>query len=129
MKRRLPSGPDFAVEAGRIIGDVNYVHPFREGNGRARLLFLQQLCHAANYPAKAIEETRFSRQTPIRRHGAYPASRGQRRGLSATAASVAASWARMKATTPEGAIPANVLEKARAIVTAGLANDVDAVNQ
>ena len=24
----------FAAEAGRIIGDVNYVHPFREGNGR-----------------------------------------------------------------------------------------------
>jgi hypothetical protein len=34
----------------------------------------------------------------------------------------------MKATTPEGAIPAKVSENARAIVTAGLANDVDAVN-
>ena len=31
--------------------------------------------------------------------------------------------------TPEGAIPANVSESARAIVTAGLANEVDAVNQ
>jgi hypothetical protein len=33
------------------------------------------------------------------------------------------------ATTPDGAIPANVSETERAIVTAGLANDVKAVNQ
>jgi hypothetical protein len=33
----------------------------------------------------------------------------------------------MKATTFEGAIPAKVSENARAIVTAGFANDVDAV--
>ncbi len=39
--------PDFAAEAGRIVGDVNYVHPFREGNGRTQLLFLEQLCPAA----------------------------------------------------------------------------------
>lgn len=38
---------NFAGEAGRLIGDVNYVHPFREGNGRAQLQFLKQLCHAA----------------------------------------------------------------------------------
>jgi hypothetical protein len=37
--------------------------------------------------------------------------------------------AMMKAMTPLGAIPANVSEKPRAIVTAGLANEVDAVNQ
>jgi hypothetical protein len=35
----------------------------------------------------------------------------------------------MKATTFDGAIPAKVSESDRAIVTAGLANDVDAVNQ
>jgi hypothetical protein len=35
----------------------------------------------------------------------------------------------MKAGAPAGAIPAKVLERARAIVTAGLANEVDAVNQ
>ncbi len=31
---------DFAAAAGPIIGDVNYVHPFREGNGRTQLLYL-----------------------------------------------------------------------------------------
>ena len=46
-----------------------------------------------------------------------------------TAASIPASWAMMKAKTPVGAIPANVSDIARAIVTAGLANEVDAVNQ
>ena len=35
----------------------------------------------------------------------------------------------MKAATPAGAMPAKVSESERAIVTAGLANDVDAVNQ
>jgi cell filamentation protein len=31
------SQADFAAGAGRIIGDINYVHPFREGNGRTQL--------------------------------------------------------------------------------------------
>jgi hypothetical protein len=35
----------------------------------------------------------------------------------------------MKAGAPEGAMPAKVSDTARATVTAGLANDVDAVNQ
>jgi cell filamentation protein len=39
----------FAAEAGRIIGDVNHVHPFREGNGRTQLLYLQQLSGIAGH--------------------------------------------------------------------------------
>lgn len=39
----------FAAEAGRIIGDVNYVHPFREGNGRTQLEYLQQLGRRAGH--------------------------------------------------------------------------------
>lgn len=35
----------------------------------------------------------------------------------------------MNSGTPAGAMPANVLLRDRAIVTAGLANDVEAVNQ
>ena len=54
---------------------------------------------------------------------------GHNHGAIATAASIPTSWARMNATTPEGAIPANVSESARAIVTAGLAKEVEAVNQ
>lgn len=40
----------FAAAAGEIMGDVNYVHPFREGNGRAQLLYLHQFCERAGHP-------------------------------------------------------------------------------
>ncbi len=39
----------FAEAAGKIIGDVNYVHPFREGNGRAQLFYLAQLAAQAGH--------------------------------------------------------------------------------
>lgn len=32
------------------MGDVNYVHPFREGNGRTQLYFLEQLAEQAGHP-------------------------------------------------------------------------------
>lgn len=37
------SADEFSAQAGEIIGDINYVHPFREGNGRAQLEYLRQL--------------------------------------------------------------------------------------
>jgi cell filamentation protein len=40
---------DFASAAGGIIGDVNYVHPFREGNGRTQLQYLKQLAARAGH--------------------------------------------------------------------------------
>ncbi len=40
---------DFATAAGRIMGDVNYVHPFREGNGRTQLFYLAQLAEQAGH--------------------------------------------------------------------------------
>jgi len=40
----------FAEAAGRIMGDVNYVHPFREGNGRTQLYYLAQLAERAGHP-------------------------------------------------------------------------------
>ena len=33
----------FARKAAGIIGDINYVHPFRDGNGRTQLQYLKQL--------------------------------------------------------------------------------------
>jgi cell filamentation protein len=39
----------FAVAAGEIMGDVNHVHPFREGNGRAQLYYLEQLAEQAGH--------------------------------------------------------------------------------
>jgi cell filamentation protein len=47
--RSLSQG-DFARAAGGIIGDVNYVHPFREGNGRTQLQYLKQLAARAGHP-------------------------------------------------------------------------------
>jgi cell filamentation protein len=43
-------GAGFADKAGEIIGDVNYVHPFREGNGRTQLQYLKQLAAQAGHP-------------------------------------------------------------------------------
>ena len=40
---------DFAKRAGEIIGDLNHVHPFREGNGRTQLQFLNQLADRAGH--------------------------------------------------------------------------------
>lgn len=48
----------FAREAGQIMGDVNYVHPFREGNGRAQLVYLRQLAEQAGHP---LDLTRLDR--------------------------------------------------------------------
>lgn len=39
----------FAKQAGEIIGDLNHVHPFREGNGRTQLQFLNQLAERAGH--------------------------------------------------------------------------------
>jgi cell filamentation protein len=39
----------FAAAAGAIMGDVNYVHPFREGNGRAQFFYLEQLAEQARH--------------------------------------------------------------------------------
>lgn len=40
----------FADAAARIMGDVNYVHPFRDGNGRTQLQYLDQLAAQAAHP-------------------------------------------------------------------------------
>jgi len=45
----------FAEKAGEIIGDVNYVHPFREGNGRTQLEYLRQLADQAGHDFSAAK--------------------------------------------------------------------------
>ena len=53
------SGPDgFAQSAGPVLGDVNHVHPFREGSGRTQLQYLKQLVARAGH---AIDLTRIDR--------------------------------------------------------------------
>lgn len=52
------SPKEFAREAADILGDVNYVHPFREGNGRTQLQYLKQLSDKAGHQ---INLTRLNR--------------------------------------------------------------------
>jgi cell filamentation protein len=33
-----------------IVGDINFVHPFREGNGRTQLQYLKLLAKRAGHP-------------------------------------------------------------------------------
>ncbi|MEA2909616.1 MAG: cell filamentation protein [Bradyrhizobium sp.] len=46
--RGLPR-EEFAKRAADIMAAINRVHPFREGNGRAQRVFLEQLAHAAGH--------------------------------------------------------------------------------
>ena len=44
------SGRDgFAKDVGPLLGDVNHVHPFREGNGRTQLQYLKQLARRSGH--------------------------------------------------------------------------------
>jgi cell filamentation protein len=43
------STTEFSTRAGEIMGNVNYVHPFREGNGRTQLQYLKQLAERAGH--------------------------------------------------------------------------------
>lgn len=52
----------FAEEAAEIIGDLNLIHPFRDGNGRTQLLYLKQLAEQAG---QTIDLTRLDRETWI----------------------------------------------------------------
>ncbi len=47
--RGLPA-TDFAREAAHFLAELNAIHPFREGNGRASLAFLTLLAAQAGHP-------------------------------------------------------------------------------
>jgi len=44
------SRSDFLREAARFLGELNAIHPFREGNGRAQLAFLGLIGATASHP-------------------------------------------------------------------------------
>jgi cell filamentation protein len=46
---RQRSARDFARAAGEVIGDINHLHPFREGNGRTQLIYLRELGEQASH--------------------------------------------------------------------------------
>jgi cell filamentation protein len=41
---------EFVTAAARFLGELNAIHPFREGNGRTQLTFLHLLGHRAGHP-------------------------------------------------------------------------------
>ncbi len=43
------SRADFAGQVAVIVGDINYIHPFREGNGRTQLQYLKLLAERAGH--------------------------------------------------------------------------------
>jgi cell filamentation protein len=65
--RGLSAG-EFAKRSAVIIGDVNYIHPFREGNGRTQLQYLKLLALRAGHalglsridPASWVEASKMS---------------------------------------------------------------------
>lgn len=44
------SASEFSARAGHYLGEINVLHPFREGNGRAQREFIGQLAQAAGHP-------------------------------------------------------------------------------
>ena len=50
----------FAEGAGPVLGDVDHVHPFREGNGRTQLQYLKQLARRAGH---RLDLTRLDRKS------------------------------------------------------------------
>jgi fido (protein-threonine AMPylation protein) len=44
------SRSEFLREAARFLGEINAIHPFREGNGRAQLAFLGLIGTKAGHP-------------------------------------------------------------------------------
>jgi cell filamentation protein len=44
------SAPQFVDEAARFLAELNAIHPFREGNGRAQLAFLSMVSNHVSFP-------------------------------------------------------------------------------
>ena len=71
------SANDFADLAGEIIGDLNYVHPFREGNGRTQAIYLEQLAGQAGHALdlKAVQKEAWINASRDAHHSRYDAMR------------------------------------------------------
>jgi cell filamentation protein len=77
LLRGMPA-PEFADECACFLSQLNAIHPFRDGNGRAQLAFVSLLAHAAGFRLNlermepepflaAMIESFFGRTAPLRR--------------------------------------------------------------
>jgi cell filamentation protein len=55
------SQPNFAQQIAVIVGDVNYVHPFRQGNGRTQL----SISEAFGYAGRPSDRSRSTQYDPL----------------------------------------------------------------
>lgn len=64
---------DFANAAAEIIGDLNYAHPFRDGNGRTQTEYLRQLAARAGWRLhiEAFEREPWIDASRAAHHGDY----------------------------------------------------------
>ena len=46
------SSGDFVIAAAEFLGDLNAIHPFREGNGRSQLAFMHLVALRADHPLR-----------------------------------------------------------------------------
>jgi cell filamentation protein len=49
----VPDADEFVVAAAEFLGELNAIHPFREGNGRTQLIFLRMLGLRAGHPFRS----------------------------------------------------------------------------
>jgi cell filamentation protein len=60
------AAPAFAARAAFYLGEINAIHPFREGNGRAQREFIRQLALHAGHPLSwSVVGTGFTQQQMI----------------------------------------------------------------
>jgi cell filamentation protein len=62
---------DFVLQAADFLGEVNHIHPFREGNGRTQLIFLRLLGQRAGHPFRIqnVEAEEFLHAMILSFHG------------------------------------------------------------
>jgi len=69
----------FARRAGYYLGELNAIHPFREGNGRTQREFIRELAAGAGYRMNWLRVT----QEQMYKASADSHSRGDNSGLAA----------------------------------------------
>ena len=81
----------FVAHASVIIGDLNHIHLFREGNGRTQMHYLLQLAQQAGHPldVRRIEPERWI-------NASITANRGDYSGMAHTLHQSAAAWERVR---------------------------------
>jgi cell filamentation protein len=75
-ERKALNGLDvstFSIQASDIIGDINYVHPFREGNGRTLLHYLKRFAAQAGHPCdlRHVDKTDWLEASKAAHRGVY----------------------------------------------------------